>query len=91
MKLDAAQLEQLRLSLLRFLTESPSRYGCNARYLLQQARNEGRSGLELQQIEAQMLYLEDAALVVLVNKTVSPEIRMWRIHKNGQDYLAQHE
>jgi hypothetical protein len=83
------QREQLRLSLLRFLADNPTRFGYNAAILLQMARSEGRPRLEREAVEAELLYLEDKGLVALAAKLLSPELRAWRITADGRDHLAQ--
>lgn len=83
--------EQLRLSLLRFLGDNPTRFGFNAALLLQMARNEGRSGLARENVTAEIEYLADKGFVAAVEKPISPENRAWRITAAGRDYLAQNE
>lgn len=83
--------EQLRLSLLRFLGDNPTRFGFNAALLLQMARNEGRSGLTRENVTAEIEYLADKGFVAAVEKPISPENRAWRILAEGRDYLAQNE
>lgn len=83
--------EQLRLSLLRFLGDNPTRFGFNAPLLLQMARNEGRPGVTREDVVAEIEYLADKNLVGLVEKPISPENRAWRILAAGRDYLAQLE
>jgi len=87
--MNANDREQLRLSLLRFLGDNVSRFGMSAALLLQMARAEGRANLTRGHVETELLYLEDAGLVVVLDKTISPENRAWRIHKKGRDYLAE--
>lgn len=85
----ATEREQLRLSLLRFLADNPTRFGFNVALLLQMARNEGRSELVRTEVEAELQYLEDKQFITLVNKSISPENRVWRITSDGRDYFAQ--
>lgn len=87
----ADQREQLRLSLLRFLCDNPTRFGFNAALLRQMACNEGRTGLDKATVEAELQYLEDKQLIVLAGKTISPENRSWRITAQGRDLLATNE
>jgi hypothetical protein len=83
------QREQLRLSLLRFLDSNPTRFGLPSRYLVQMARSEGFSETDKTQIENELSYLEDKALVAEAMKGVSPENRHWRITASGRDFWAQ--
>lgn len=83
--------EQLRLSLLRFLGDNPTRFGFNAALLLQMARNEGRPGLSREAAAAELEYLADKGLVAEVAKPISPENRAWRITAAGRDLLAANE
>lgn len=87
--MNPAEREQLRLSLLRFLADNPTRFGFNAALLLQMARNEGRRALTRQEVEDEMTYLEDKQFAALVNKAISPENRVWRITGEGRDFIAQ--
>ncbi len=84
------QREQLRLSLLRFLDANPTRFGLGVPLLLQMARNEGRPKLEAEQVQVELGYLEDKALVAEVLKGISPENRAWRITSEGMDFVATH-
>jgi hypothetical protein len=81
--------EHLRLSLLRFLDDNPTRYGLPAPFLLQMARSEGRPRLAPETLAAELQYLEDKGLIVSVLKTISPENRAWRITATGRDHLAE--
>jgi hypothetical protein len=83
------QREQLRLSLLRFLEENPTRYGLPAVLLWQFARAEGRPKLTEETLAVETQYLEDKGLILSVVKTISPENRAWRITAAGRDYLAE--
>jgi hypothetical protein len=83
------QREQLRLSLLRFLAENPTRWGFNLALLTQMARAEGRAALTSGEVEAELLYLEDKGLIAPAEKRLSPELRAWRISAAGRDLLAQ--
>jgi len=86
-----AELEQLRLSLLRFLGENPTRFGFNVALLRQMARNEGRPGLDAATVQAELDYLADKGFIVEVAKPISPELRAWRITAAGRDQLALNE
>jgi len=89
MNLNAQQREQLRLSLLRFLNDNPARYGLPTELLLQMARAEGRPQLDKQNVVAELEYLVEKSLAQEVPKTLSPEIRNWKITANGRDHFAQ--
>ena len=94
--MNATDRQQLRLSLLRFLDENMSRFGFELGYLLQRARSEGRPSLKAEDVEQEMLYLEDKKfrgepIVLVVDKTISPELRAWRITAAGRDYLAMQQ
>jgi hypothetical protein len=89
MKMSPQQREQLRLSLLRFMDENPSRFGLPTDFLLQQARSEGRQALIYQEVETELEYLAEKGLCSEVPKTISPEKRNWKISANGRDFLAQ--
>lgn len=88
--MNSRDLEQLRLSLLRYLDENPTRFGLPASFLRQRAASEGFSA-DVPAVERELDYLTEKNLVTVVNKEVSPENRAWRISANGRDYRAQHE
>ena len=87
MKLTPEQREQLRLSLLRFLNDTP-RFAQPVAFLLQRARAEGRNDLEAGEVETELEYLTAKKLAVESSKTLSPEIRSWKISADGRDFLA---
>jgi hypothetical protein len=88
--MNAAEREQLRLSLLRYLGDNPTRFGFTAALLLQMARNEGHQ-VDKAGVAAELQYLADKQLVALSEKTISPENRAWRITAAGRDLLATNE
>ena len=88
MKLDFSQREQLRLSLLRFLDNNASTRGMGAALLMQMARNEGRPDLDAATVGAELQYLSDKDLIRTEAKTISPELRVWRITAEGRDFVA---
>ena len=85
-----ADLEQLRLSLLRYLDENPTRFGLNAAFLRQRAVSEGFS-VDVPAVERELDYLTEKKLIEPVAKEVSPENRAWKITAAGRDYRAQRE
>jgi hypothetical protein len=85
---NAQTREQLRLSLLRFLDENPTRFGLGLPLLAQRARAEGFP-VDTENLDAELLYLEDAKFVVQPAKVLSPENRTFRITKEGRDFRAQ--
>ena len=88
MSLRSEDREQLRLSLLRFLDRNLTRFGSSARLLLQMCHNEGQTRVTLQDVEAELLYLEDKELVVSPPRLISPENRVYRIAGDGRDLRA---
>jgi hypothetical protein len=87
--MNGEQREQLRLSLLRFLEDNPTRFGLGTVLLCQMARQEGRPALLWREVEQELLYLHDKGLVTEACKALSPEIRAWRITAAGRDLCAQ--
>lgn len=87
---NSQEIEQLRLSLLRFLDASAaaSTRGMTESLLWQMARNEGREGLTLAEVRAELMYLKDRNLICQVPKPISPELRLWRITADGRDQHA---
>ena len=86
--MDAPQREQIRLSLLRFLNENPTRFGMARGLLVQMLRSEGNPTITGEQVETELLYLEDKGLIQEAAKYISPENRAWRITAEGRDLLA---
>ncbi len=41
------------------------------------------------EIKAEIAYLEDKGLLAAVAKKISPEIKAWRITAEGRDFLAE--
>jgi hypothetical protein len=80
--------EQLRISLLRFLSANPSKFGLPVKFLTTHAKMEGRPQLTQDQVEAELTYLADKGLVAELTKAISPEVRSYRITAEGRDYLA---
>jgi hypothetical protein len=80
------QIEQVRLSLLRYLAEAAP-YAMGEELLLQCLRCEG--WLEATPALARELdYLDGKGLVEAALKLISPENRAWRITAAGRDFVA---
>jgi hypothetical protein len=82
--------EQLRLSILRHLdaqAEASGR-GMGERLLFEFIRAEGISDLSIENVQADLRYLEGKGLVSVDGKLISPEIRTWRITSAGRDEYA---
>jgi hypothetical protein len=86
--LTPSQLEQARLSLLRYMRDNPARFGLATALLRSFLAAEGIR-LEVYQVEQELEYLKDKGYVESPAKSISPELRTWRINANGRDYLAQ--
>lgn len=80
--------EQIRLTLLRALATNQSRFGLPTRFLQVQLASQGLTA-DLREVEAELVYLQDAKLAATVERPVSPELGAWRVTKEGRDYLAQ--
>lgn len=89
MTLTPAQREQVRLSLLRYLEENPARFGLAVALLRSFLAAEGFT-LDVAQVEQELEYLKDKGLVERPAKSISPELRAWRITATGRDHLATH-
>jgi hypothetical protein len=84
MNLDAQQLEQVRLSILRYGARLVS-VGLLRSYL----RSEGFRGITDEQVRDEVQYLEDKGLFTKdASKRVSPENALYRTTADGRDYLA---
>jgi hypothetical protein len=80
------QIEQVRLSLLRYLAEAAP-YALGEPLLLQCLKCEGwaEAGAALAR---ELEYLQDKGLVETAPKMISPENRAWRVTAAGRDYAA---
>jgi len=85
--MNAWQIEQARLSLLRYLNEAAP-FGLGEPLLLQCLRCEGWTALD-QDLVRELNYLRDKGLVESVPKIISPENSSWRITAGGRDFLAR--
>lgn len=87
--MNAADREQLRLSLLRYLDRDGSAvFGLPTARLHATARAEGFAA-DPAQTERELDYLAEKGLAAEVPKTLSPENRAWKLTAAGRDHLAQ--
>lgn len=87
MNMNAWQIEQARLSLLRYLNEAAP-YGLGQPLLLQCLRCEGWTEHD-RELTRELEYLHDKGLVETALKLISPENPAWRITAAGRDFLAR--
>lgn len=87
MKLSNTQLENIDLSILRYLAEAGS-FGLNEAVLIQAIKAEGFRAFDEDVADTRLLYLMDKKLIAPVQKFLSPEIKAWRITADGIDYRA---
>lgn len=85
----AQSRELFRVCLLQALNAQTA-YALNAGVLHVQARLGGHNVTEAEVVQ-EMLYLTDKGLAVEDNKTLSPEVKRWRITANGRDFLAEQQ
>ena len=86
------QREIFRTALLRVLEERGSdRFGLAVQAIQIFLGQFGFRASRKDDINAELLYLADKNLVVMVGKTVSPENTCWRITADGRDHLALNE
>lgn len=87
--LDPQQRELARLSILRHLDASSGATAGLGETLLQvMLRNEG-SPLTIEQLKAELEYLQDKQFIAPLTKAISPELKLWRITAAGRDAYAQ--
>lgn len=79
--------ELLRISLLQMLRTMDER-GLPIRNLVTGARLAGFHDATEDEVRGELVYMRDKGLVDKVEKTLSPELAVWRIHASGIDYLA---
>ena len=87
-----AAREQVRLCLLRYLEENPARYGLATAVLGSFLAADGFS-ITSAELEAELQYLVDKDLIANCAKSISPELRAWRITAagpGGERDLAPH-
>lgn len=89
MKFTNAQIEIIRVSLLRYIAQGEG--AISTGYLLAFVRAEGFRSFDLTMCRAELQYLADKALIEEVNKLLSPENKHWRITASGRDFLAAQE
>ena len=82
------QRELFRRALLEALDANGTRFGLGVSALRVHLGPFGFPGAATADIEAEITYLQDKALVTEVTKQVSPELRSWRLTAQGRDYLA---
>lgn len=85
-----AQLENARLSVLRYLSAVPenAKFANTTKAITQQLIGEGFGGATNADTDRILDYLRDRKLVDEVTKAISRENRAWRITADGVDYLA---
>lgn len=89
MRLDTAQLEQIRLSTLRHLdAAAATRFGLSTALLLQFIRSEGFAELQANILKAELRYLAEKGLIASQPKTLSPENEHWAITAAGRDFYS---
>lgn len=89
--MNAARLEQLRLSLLLALKHAGDMFVGETELHFGVSLN-GFRGLDLSDVRSELQYLADKGLIVRnERKLISPEVRQWRITATGRDYLAGNE
>ena len=86
--MNAIEREQLRLSVMRFLSANVTAFGLSEALLCQMAKAEGRPRLTQPEVRAELEYLEDKGLAARIGKTISPENRAWRLTAAGRDHYA---
>lgn len=81
--------ENLRRAILQTLDANNTRFGLTLDAIGMRVSFEfGFRGVGKDNVEAELTYLEDKGLIAPVQKTLSPEIRCWRIAAAGRDFLA---
>lgn len=86
--MNSTDLEQLRISLLRFLDANAARSTAFS-LLVQYAKSEGRPALTAEIVRAELNYLEGKGLVAKKTKLISPENPAYDITAAGRDAYAE--
>lgn len=80
------QLEQFRLSLLRYLDEDGSAvFGLPTARLVARAQGEAYKA-DAETTERELDYLKDKGLVGEIDKRISPRNRAWKLTAEGRDF-----
>ena len=79
--------ELFRICLLQMLRTMDER-GLPVRNLVTGARLAGFDDVNEDHVRGELAYMHDKGLVEKVEKLVSPELAVWRIHAKGTDFLA---
>lgn len=82
MKLNPAQREQVRLSILRYCA-TPCTAGIIQSYLVAEGFRVDR-----EQVDLEVVYLSDKKLLMKTEKFISPENPLFRTTADGRDFLA---
>ena len=83
------QLEQFRLSLLRYLDEDGSAlFGLPTTRLVARAKSEAYA-VDAAATERELEYLKEKQLVGDIDKRISPANRAWKITAAGRDFREQ--
>lgn len=85
--MNAEELELLREAILRVLAANKTPFGVPIEAVRLRVYHLGFS-VDRDQLLPELDYLVDKGLVALKDKTISPEVRAWRITAAGRDYLA---
>jgi hypothetical protein len=87
--MNAEQRELFRLALLRVFDTNHTRYGLGLEALKHFGLSFGLFAAKPEELEREVQYLEDKGYIVVLQKVISPENRVWRITAAGRDYLSQ--
>ncbi|HTH46279.1 MAG TPA: hypothetical protein VMB21_02085 [Candidatus Limnocylindria bacterium] len=88
MNLIPEQRELFRHALLAVLERDGSAvFGLSAATLAELVKPRGFRPV-VAEVEAELAYLQDKDLVTTIAKTLSPEVKAWRITAAGRDFLA---
>lgn len=83
------QREIFREDLLRILEDRASdRFGLGAKAIRVFLGEYGFRNTPIEDITAELQYLQDKGFVAIVGKQISPENTSWRITADGRDFLA---
>lgn len=88
MNLSPEQRELFRHALLTVLEcDGSAVFGLGAPALAQLVKRHGFRPV-VAEVETELAYLQDKELVTTITKTLSPEVKAWRITADGRDFLA---
>lgn len=85
------ELENFRHAILKVAQANESRFGLGVDAFKLHVAAYGFTSVSAADVRREAEYLADKKLLREVNKTLSPENRVWQLTAEGRDYIAMRE